>query len=163
LLQLKRQSRRVSMFARRLCLGSPGGEMSGEASRATPARPLCEPSHRPPKKDHPKSLSFCSDNTVTDDQQAAPVHSGSQFLDLGLIATVTARTDACPTPSGHKVRRIATDIRNGSCVDDARIARRFWRSACGRVQVMCPACLRGTMTAGPDVVRGSGPNQSPGL
>jgi site-specific DNA recombinase len=23
---------------------------------------------------------------------------------------------------------------------------------------MCPACLRGTLTAGPDVVRGSGPN-----
>ena len=35
--------------------------------------------------------------------------------------------------------------------------------ACGRVQVMCPACLRGAMTAGPDVVRGSGPNHSPGL
>ena len=30
--------------------------------------------------------------------------------------------------------------------------------ACGRVQVMCPACLRGTMTAGPDVVRGSVPS-----
>ena len=32
-----------------------------------------------------------------------------------------------------------------------------------RLQVMCPACLRGTMTAGPDVIRGSGPNQSHGL
>jgi hypothetical protein len=30
----------------------------------------------PQKKERPKSLSFCSDNTVTDDQQAAPVHSG---------------------------------------------------------------------------------------
>ena len=28
---------------------------------------------------------------------------------------------------------------------------------------MCPACLRGTMTAGPDVIRGSGPNHSHGL
>src|SRR3974390_3364311 len=27
---------------------------------------------------------------------------------------------------------------------------------------MCPACLRGTMTAGPDAVRGSGPNHSHG-
>src|ERR1700745_2553801 len=27
---------------------------------------------------------------------------------------------------------------------------------------MCPACLRGTMTAGPDVIRGSGPNQRHG-
>jgi hypothetical protein len=87
--------------------------MSGEALLATPAPPLYEPSHRPPKKDRPKSLSFCSDNTVTDDQQAAPVHWGRHFLDLGLIAAVTARTDACPTPSGHKVRRIAADIRNG--------------------------------------------------
>jgi hypothetical protein len=69
--------------------------MSGEALLATPARPLYEPSHRPQKKDRPKSLSFCSDNTVTDDQQAAPVHSGPPFfLDLGLIAAVTARTDA---------------------------------------------------------------------
>jgi hypothetical protein len=67
LVQLKRQNRRVSMFARRLCLGSPGGEMSRQVLLATLARPLCEPSHRPPKKkDRPKSLSFCSDNTVTD-------------------------------------------------------------------------------------------------
>jgi hypothetical protein len=28
---------------------------------------------------------------------------------------------------------------------------------------MCPACLRGFMTAGPDVVRGSGPNHFHGL
>ena len=34
---------------------------------------------------------------------------------------------------------------------------------CDRVQVMSPACLRGVMTAGPDVVRGSGPNHSHGL
>ena len=27
----------------------------------------------------------------------------------------------------------------------------------------CPACLRGTMTAGPDVVRGPGPNHLRGL
>ena len=31
----------------------------------------------------------------------------------------------------------------GSCVDGARGSRIFWLSACGRVQVMCPACLRG--------------------
>src|SRR5262245_29476403 len=47
--------------------------------------------------------------------------------------------------------------------NDARAARGFWLSACGRVQVMCPACWCGAMTAGPDVVRGSGPYQSPGL
>ena len=85
--------------------------MSGEALLATPARPLYEPSHRAskkgvPEKECPKSLSFCSDNTVTDDQQAASVHSG----DLGLIAAVTA----CPTPSRSQVRRIAADIRIGS-------------------------------------------------
>jgi hypothetical protein len=34
--------------------------------------------------------------------------------------------------------------------------------ACGRVQVMCPAGLRGFMTAGSDVVRGSGPNHFTG-
>src|SRR6202051_4542341 len=34
----------------------------------------------PQKKERPKSLSFCSDNTVTDDQQAAPVHSGPPFF-----------------------------------------------------------------------------------
>src|SRR5665647_813864 len=84
--KIKKQSHRVSMFARRLCLGSPGGEMSGEALLATPARPLYEPSHRPPKKDRPKSLSFCSDNTVTDDQQAAPV------LSLIHISEPTRRT-----------------------------------------------------------------------
>src|SRR5262249_59020914 len=28
---------------------------------------------------------------------------------------------------------------------------------------MCPACLRGTMTVGPDVIRGPGPNHSHGL
>jgi hypothetical protein len=43
--------------------------MSGEALLATPARPLYEPSHRPPKKRSARSRSFCSDNTVTDDQQ----------------------------------------------------------------------------------------------
>jgi hypothetical protein len=85
--------------------------MSGDALLATPARPLYEPSHRPPKKRSARSHSFCSDNTVTDDQQAASVHSGPPiFCNLGLIAAVTA----CPTPSGHKVRRIATDIRIGS-------------------------------------------------
>src|ERR1700751_3680644 len=36
--------------SRRLCLDSPGGEMSGEALLAMPARPLYEPSHRRPKK-----------------------------------------------------------------------------------------------------------------
>ncbi|MFT7577857.1 MAG: hypothetical protein ACI9XZ_004260 [Alphaproteobacteria bacterium] len=51
----------------------------------------------------------------------------------------------------------------GSCLDDARIARRIWRVACGRVQVMSPACLRGFMTAGPDVIRRSGPNHLLGL
>ena len=51
---------------------------------------------------------------------------------------------------------------SGTCVDDARVARGFWRSASGRVQVMCPAYWCGAMTAGPDVVRGSGPNQPGG-
>ena len=51
----------------------------------------------------------------------------------------------------------------GSCLDDARIARRIWRAVCGRVQVMSPACLRGVMTAGPDVIRRSGPNHRHGL
>jgi hypothetical protein len=50
--------------------------MSGEAILATPARPLCEPSHRPPKKDRPKSLSFCSDNTVR--RIAADIRNGSK-------------------------------------------------------------------------------------
>ena len=27
-----------------------------------------------------------------------------------------------------------------SCVDGAHVARRIWHAACGRVQVMCPAC-----------------------
>jgi hypothetical protein len=111
LVQLKSQSRQVNIFARQLCQGSPGEEMSGEAWLATPARLLYEPSHRPQKnKERPKSLSFCSDNTVTDHQQAAPVRSGPVFLDLGLIAAVTA----CPMPSGHKVRKIAAEIRNES-------------------------------------------------
>jgi hypothetical protein len=39
-------------------------------------------------------------------------------------------------------------------VDGALIARGFWRVACSRVQVMCPACFCGHMTAGPDVIRG---------
>jgi hypothetical protein len=45
-------------------------------------------------KERPKSLSFLL----------------SPFLDLGLIAAVTA----CPMPSGHRVRTIAADIRNES-------------------------------------------------
>ena len=53
--------------------------------------------------------------------------------------------------------------RSGSCLDDARIARRIWRVACGRVQVMSPACLRGVMTAGPDAIRRASPNQRLGL
>jgi hypothetical protein len=53
--------------------------MSGEALLATRA-PLYEPSHSPQNKERPKSLSFCSDNTVTDDQQAAPVDSGPPFF-----------------------------------------------------------------------------------
>src|SRR5690349_15338208 len=51
----------------------------------------------------------------------------------------------------------------GSCVDDARVARGIWHSALGRVQVMCPACCCGHVTAGPDVIRGSGPDQNFGL
>jgi hypothetical protein len=66
--------------SRRLCLGGPGGEMSVDALLATPARPLYERSHRLQKKVRPKSLSFCSDKTVTDDQQAAPIHSGPPFF-----------------------------------------------------------------------------------
>ena len=54
--------------------------MSGDALLATPARPLYEPSHRPPKKRSARSHSFCSDNTVTEDQPAAPVHSGKPFF-----------------------------------------------------------------------------------
>jgi hypothetical protein len=54
--------------------------MSGRATLATPARPLCEPSHRPPKKDRPKSLSFCSDNTVR--RIAADIRNGS-FSEVG--------------------------------------------------------------------------------
>jgi hypothetical protein len=54
--------------------------MSGEVLLVRTRAPLCELSHKPPKKDRPKSLSFCSDNTVTDDQQAAPVHSGPPFF-----------------------------------------------------------------------------------
>jgi len=37
--------------------------MSGEVILATPARPLCEPFHRPPKKDRPKSLYFFAQMT----------------------------------------------------------------------------------------------------
>ena len=115
--------------------------MSCEALLAMPERPLCEPSHRSPKKDRPKSLSFCSDNTVTDDQQAAPVHSGRHFLDLGLIAAVTVRTDACPTPSGHKVRRIAADIRNGSIAS-------FWPRA-GHFRFAPESGLKSDIAGGP--------------
>jgi hypothetical protein len=148
LVQLKRQNRRVSMFARRLCLGSPGGEMSRQVLLATLARPLCEPSHRPPqKKDRPKSLSFCSDNTVTDDEQAPPVHSWPPFLDLGLIAAVTARTYACPTPSGHKVRRIAADIRNGSIAPVCRCADHFRSYPVNRHGQHRSVCLKGAATS----------------
>jgi hypothetical protein len=62
--------------------------MSCEALLATPARPLYEPSHRPPKKDRPKSLSFCSDNTVTDDQQAARERDFAIRLRIDEIETV---------------------------------------------------------------------------
>jgi hypothetical protein len=54
----------------------------------------------PQKKDRPKSLSFCSENTVTDDQQAAPVHSGPPFFGFRAYAAVTARTGCLP----HAVR-----------------------------------------------------------
>jgi hypothetical protein len=50
-----------------------------------------------------------------------------------------------------------------TCLDDARVARGIWRSARGRVQVMFPAYARGAITAGPDVVRKPGPNQTDGL
>jgi hypothetical protein len=106
------------MFARRLCLGSPGGEMSGEALLATPARPLYEPSHRPQKRSARSRSLFAQENMVTDDQQAAPVHSGPPFF--GFRAYRPAAVTACPTPSGHKVRRIAADIRNGSKNETAR-------------------------------------------
>ena len=43
-------------------------------------------------------------------------------------------------------------------MDGARIARGILRAACGRVQVMCPACCCDHRTAGPDVIRGSGPD-----
>ena len=51
--------------------------MSSEALLATPARPLYEPSHRPPKKGASKVALFCSDNTVTDDQEAASASFGA--------------------------------------------------------------------------------------
>jgi hypothetical protein len=53
--------------------------MSDEPLLATPARPLYEPSHRRKKSARSRSL-FAPDNTVTDDQQAAPVHSGPPFF-----------------------------------------------------------------------------------
>ena len=89
--------------------------MSGEALLATPARPLCELSHKPPKKGPPEVASLFAQITryLTSNRRLRFIR-GRHFLDLGLIAAVTARTDACPTPSGHKVRRIAADIRNGS-------------------------------------------------
>ena len=43
------------------------------------------------------------------------------------------------------------------CGRRPRVKGFFWLSACGRVQVMCPACLCGAMTAGPDVIRRSSP------
>jgi hypothetical protein len=82
--------------------------MSGEPLLATPARPLYEPSHRPPKKkERPKSLSFCSDNTVTDDQHGASVHSGPPFFGFRAYS----RCDRLPhavRPQGFRrfVRRV---------------------------------------------------------
>jgi hypothetical protein len=58
---------------------------------------------------------------------------------------------------------VLQSLYNLSCVDDARVARGIWRSACGRVQVMCPAYLCGFETAGPDVIRWSGLNQTTAL
>jgi hypothetical protein len=84
--------------------------MSDEALLATPARPLYELSHRSQKKSRPKSLPFCADNTVTDDQQMAPVHSEPPFFGFRAYS----RGDRLPTPPDHKVRRIAADIRTGS-------------------------------------------------
>ena len=39
----------------------------------------------------------------------------------------------------------------------------FLASACGRVQVMCRPVCAVLLTAGPDVIRRSGPNHSPAL
>jgi hypothetical protein len=44
----------------------------------------------------------------------------------------------------------------------ARVAKRISCAACGRVQVMCPAC-RCSHADGPDVIRRSGPHHNNGL
>src|SRR5262249_30902531 len=53
-----RNRRPTSIFTRRLCLVSPGGKCPVSQILATPARPLCEPSHRPPKKGPPEVALF---------------------------------------------------------------------------------------------------------
>ena len=54
----------------------------------------------PQKKDRQKSLFFCSDNTVTDDQQAPPVHSGPPFFGFRAYSRCD-RSDLCLP---HEVR-----------------------------------------------------------
>ena len=57
--------------------------------------------------------------------------------------------------------RAEPDVRSlptaaGSCVDDARVARRFWRCCLRSGASHVPGLFARCMTAGPDVIRGSG-------
>jgi hypothetical protein len=65
--------------------------MSGEALLSTPARPLYEPSHRPQKKTA-RSRSLFAQIT----NRRLRFIRGRHFLDLGLIAAVSAQTELAP-------------------------------------------------------------------
>jgi hypothetical protein len=97
---------------------------------------------------------------------AYDLRNWGRFTDGFLFAGSDAEK---PRPPGMRFAPLypalvaVTAARDGSCVDGARGSRVFWL----QLAVGCKSCVRPVcavlMTAGPDVIRRSGPNHSPAL
>jgi hypothetical protein len=60
-------------------------------------------------------------------------------------------------PSKADIRRVTFDVRNGSCVDGSKLARRIFTSQAWSVQPCVRPLSAVHMTAGHNALRGSGP------
>ena len=111
------------------------------------------------ESEKPRAVLVALDTLDSATCAVAPVIDPTTARSTHQRRAASARRTGLESSANTIISRRQPHAIKGSCVDDARVARGIWRAACGRVQVMCPACCRGDMTAGPDVIRGSGPDQ----
>jgi hypothetical protein len=109
--------------------------------------------------------------TATGQASAAPPSNGMNSRRLiGRLIAVHAETQAgyqfsrfIAPMDGAQQRACGVQDRTRSCVDAARVARGIRRSCLRSGASQVSGLLSPRMTAGPDVIRGSGPNHLHGL